>query len=81
MDSNSAIRDTLIRDTRRGVGNRAQTPRCILYSIPHTFSGVRGSISNQHYVSQPKNPTATRKRTGYRAMYKTDTHSDIIFCF
>ena len=36
---------------------------------------------NQHYASQPKNSTATRKRTGYRAMYKTDTHSDIIFCF
>jgi len=33
----------------------------------------------QHYASQPKNPTATRKRTGYRAMYKTDTHSNIIF--
>ena len=33
----------------------------------------------QHYASQPKNPTATRKRTGYRAMYKTDTHCNIIF--
>ena len=36
---------------------------------------------NQQYASQPKNPTATRKRTGYRAMYKTDTHSDIICQF
>jgi len=35
----------------------------------------------QHYASQPKNSTATRKRTGYRAMYKTDTHSDIIFWY
>jgi len=30
---------------------------------------------------QPKNSTATQKRTGYRAMYKTDTHSDIIFWY
>jgi len=36
-------------------------------------------IQNQHYASQPKNSTATRKRTGYRVMNKTDTHSDIIF--
>ena len=27
---------------------------------------------------QAKNSTATRKRTGYRVMNKTDTHSDII---
>ena len=33
----------------------------------------------QHYASQPKNSTATRNRWGYRDMYKTDTHSDIIF--
>ena len=33
----------------------------------------------QHYASQPKNPTATRKPRGYRVMNKTDTHSDIIF--
>jgi len=37
------------------------------------------SNQKQHYASQPKNSTATRKRTGYRAMYKTDTHSNIIF--
>ena len=35
----------------------------------------------QHYASQPKNPTATRKRTGYRVMNKTDTHSDILFWY
>ncbi len=33
----------------------------------------------QLYAFQPKNSTATRKRTGYRVMNKTDTHSDIIF--
>ena len=36
---------------------------------------------NQHYAFQPKISTATRKRTGYRAMYKIDTHSDIIFWY
>ena len=36
---------------------------------------------NQHYAFQPKISTATRKRTGYGAMYKTDTHSNIIFWY
>ena len=74
MDTIRHIRDTLIRDTGRGVGNRAQTPRLILYSIPHTFSGVRGSISKQHYVSQPNSDTQPLIGWGYIDVYKSYTH-------
>ena len=58
MDTIRHIRDTLIRDTRRGVGYGAQTPRLIPCFIPHTFSGVTDKFSKQHYTSQPKNSTA-----------------------
>ena len=79
MDRLSNKWDTHLWDTRRGVGNRAQTPRLILYSIPHTFSGVRGSISKQHYVSQPNSDTQPLIGWGYIDVYKTDTHCNIIF--
>jgi len=79
MDLNRAIRDTHLWDTRRGVGNTAQTPRLIHYSISHTFSCDRGSISNQHNACQRNLTPPTQSHGRYVDVYKSYTHCREIF--